>query len=494
MAIVTFRLGSDAVATAISQHVASLRILRSEFAICDKVLVVSGGLERRYWPQLSLGAEHVLLPGLGIDCPVTQLFYQPIRRGSREYRVLPRRIWAKAEKLATRLTAIVKRHDVGLLVVENVNSLPYNICAAIALVLMSERLRLPVLNICHDFYWEHRSGTRARLFVNGHLPEVFGLLDLLCPWRSVHWSQATTTFASKSRLLNRGWKSTEVDVLPYVIGLPPLPSHPSPNSSLLVERERKVSRLWPEAFRLANVRACRISAQGRAVPRGTMNLFVILAPCKISSGKRLHLTIRLLQLLLRHHQVQTHLRVRGLRPLLVVAGPRYDAPEPNSFMSRVDRSVRTLFGDPLIPKNLLQGLSILFLCGVPRSAGRSGSGAVTMDTLYGSADIVVLTSARETWGLPILEAAAFGVPTITTSYVREYKRLFREVTAELTLGVISGNALQRPALPRGIINGFLRARSRRYITRRNRASVRRNWSPSSLRRKLAKCLRRSLVQ
>jgi hypothetical protein len=86
------------------------------------------------------------------------------------------------------------------LVVVNVNSLPHNVCASIAVVLAAERRTLPVLNVCHNGYWEHGEGARAALLANCHRRDLFAVVRAVSPWHSPRWYHAAPTRAGARRI------------------------------------------------------------------------------------------------------------------------------------------------------------------------------------------------------------------------------------------------------------------------------------------------------
>ncbi len=126
-------------------------------------------------------------------------FGRRLERGSPLYNKLIRRFWEAVLELCERLGRVVEANDIQLLYLVNVNSNPGNPALALATVLISEHLRVPVINNCHDFYWEsgHSEidrevlglprGPRDHFFTNVHVGEVFSLIEVLYPWDARSW-------------------------------------------------------------------------------------------------------------------------------------------------------------------------------------------------------------------------------------------------------------------------------------------------------------------
>ena len=57
-----------------------------------------------------------------------------------------------------------------------------------------------------------------------------------------------------------------------------------------------------------------------------------------------------------------------------------------------------------------------------------------MAGLYHDADVVLMTSDRESYGLPILEAAASGTPLLCVPYEADHREIYDEIVAGLVIG------------------------------------------------------------
>jgi glycosyltransferase involved in cell wall biosynthesis len=487
IALITFRLSTDGVARVIASHIKALRTIRAELPdMLDRIILISGGVDPRYWRRNVLGDRQVTVPALGLKCPTTAAFYSPLKRNNKRYRTLPARIWRLSNALVRRLEKAIHAENVGYLMIHNVNSLPYNIVGALALVMVSERLHLTVLNVCHDFFWEHKGGTRSRLFTNQRLPEVFALVKLLCPWDSRDWFTISTTSATREWLIKRRFKDTTLGVLPYVTAVPNQTTMPPADKVKLITRfNQHLTQINPDAFSLRRKIPFRVSLDPHACMSSIP--YVLLVPVKIAGGKRIELALQVLQCLLRTQAFQKLIdEDRTIN--FMCAGAVYDIPENEVYHATLREAVQKLFADSRIPLRYRQSVSLYFLLGVP--SDESGCRGITMGTLYKASDAVVFTSARETWGLPILESAAWGKPLIVTPFERPYRTVFATVTRGLRLLRITPRNIRSGKTPTAVVKGLLDSNILNDSARNNRHVVRKHWTDTALSLRLSRILKR----
>ncbi len=108
-------------------------------------------------------------------------FYEKLERGSEVYNSLITRFWSQVLGIVEKLAIYIEDHNIGLLYLLNTNSNPGNVSEALAFVLISELMEIPVINNNHDFYWEFgnseidlkekglKPGPRYHFFKNYHL-------------------------------------------------------------------------------------------------------------------------------------------------------------------------------------------------------------------------------------------------------------------------------------------------------------------------------------
>jgi hypothetical protein len=145
--------------------------------------------------------QHVIQEMTGFDdWPFYRDFYfNRLERGSEAYNALIRKLWNQTLVIVEKLGQVVEKNNIGLLYVVNVCSNPGNVALALAMVLVSGFLKIPVINNNHDFYWEggmcrserqkqgSKKGPRDLFFTNCHLGEVFAIIEMLFPWQSRTW-------------------------------------------------------------------------------------------------------------------------------------------------------------------------------------------------------------------------------------------------------------------------------------------------------------------
>ena len=112
-------------------------------------------------------------------------YFTRLERGSETYNALILKLWDQTLTIVEKLGKYIEENSINLLYVINVCSNPGNVALALATVLISEFLDIPVINNNHDFYWEggmckaerekskSKPGPRDFFFTNCHLGEVF---------------------------------------------------------------------------------------------------------------------------------------------------------------------------------------------------------------------------------------------------------------------------------------------------------------------------------
>lgn len=485
----TFRISVDGVASTLSDHVNALRRLKENGMIeFSKVVLMCAELDMRFWNSHDLCDSLHLIPQIGLNCAISSNFYSHVNSTSSRLNQLAQNIWEKAHFIARKMKRIIKEEGIGLLIVENVNSLPYNICASLGIVLAAEELKLPVINVCHDFYWEHKHGTRCRLFANSGNPDMFGLLKILCPWSSPYWIHATTTQTARTWLINRGWEESDVEVLPHaVIENIRVPKTILDSKPAIVDL---INRLPITALHEMNL---TYSEPVRVVHPNFIHLtrnkipYVILIPTKISSGKRIDSALCFLNNILEDREFQTYLENTGRFLCVIVSGPIYDVPENNDYINVMYEQLLKIYMNTSIPITVLNELMFLFPMGI--SPINSTADSLSMDALYQESDVALFFSSRETFGLPIIESAAFGTPLIITPYDGIHREIYNEVTEGLLLSEVQRSEIINKPLPQSV-QCLLLDDTLREVTRKNNSeTVHRRFSQERLQFHLLKIIK-----
>jgi len=201
IAFITFDIGIDGVTMEIAKYAEALRL----FLGSPKIHYIAGHFEEF--------SDHVIDPtdtwhtleivqGFDNWPSYRDFFSHKFDRGGPLYNELIGRLWSEVLSICEQLAAIIEENDIRLLYLVNTNSNPGNVSLALATVLVSEHLGIPVVNNCHDFYWEDGAsaverevagtsrGQRDHFFTNSHVGEFFSVIEMLYPWESRSWVTA----------------------------------------------------------------------------------------------------------------------------------------------------------------------------------------------------------------------------------------------------------------------------------------------------------------
>ena len=101
-------------------------------------------------------AKHVIAEMAAFDYwgLYKDFFFHKLRRGNKKYNELIGKFWNETLTITEKLGHYIEENNIRVLYLINTNSNPGNVSLALALVLLSEYLHLPVINNNHDFYWE----------------------------------------------------------------------------------------------------------------------------------------------------------------------------------------------------------------------------------------------------------------------------------------------------------------------------------------------------
>ncbi len=123
-------------------------------------------------------------------------FLTKFERGSEVYNKTIVLFWKQVKQIAIDFAEYIEKNNIGLLYLLNICSNPGNVSLCMATVLVSEFFGIPVINNCHDYYWEGGNsefdkksmnlleGPRDFFFKNSHVGEFFSQIEMLYPWES----------------------------------------------------------------------------------------------------------------------------------------------------------------------------------------------------------------------------------------------------------------------------------------------------------------------
>lgn len=512
--LVTFHCSVDGVTVEIGKYAEALQRILPE----SQLYLITGRFDVRAEPIVGPKVECHVLPGVDgfSDWHLYRdFFHRRMERGSPLYNSLILALWDDVLVLAERLGRLIERCDIRLLYVINVNSNPGNVALALALVLISEHMRIPVIANNHDFYWEGGAarqegegpaGPRNHFFTNSHLGEVFSIVQMIYPWVARTWISANINRRQSAQLVRRfGHNPANVTELGTAVNTAlyaPL------NRPRRVEVLRQLSCLLRGSRKrlVANSVAAVLHQNPLAADRRQPLLLaaremrnvdfvrdnvILLQPTRIIKRKRIETNFRVISRLFSDAEfLNAFQHSPNLKLTLLVSGPVADENERyylkllrdfGRCVSRLPESVR----DRVFFALLFSGMD-------HPGFRKQFDGPFTIADLYGVASLVVLPSETEGRGLPIMESAACGVSIMTRRYDPE--DVFAEVVGEHLarderLEVISFRNRIAPAHITSVKEHLLQPLRFRAAAAHNRRVVEDRYAMESLARDFESCLR-----
>ena len=514
--LVTFHCSVDGVTVEIAKYAEAMRHVLPE----PQLHMITGRFDVRAEPIVGPRVERHVLPeidGFADWHLYRDFFHRRMERGSPLYNSLILGLWDDVLVLAERLGRLIERCDIRLLYVINVNSNPGNVALALAMVLISEHMRIPVIANNHDFYWEggaarqkegsgSPAGPRDHFFTNSHLGEVFSIIQMIYPWVARTWISANISRNQSAQLVRRfGHNPANVAELGTAVNTALYAPLDRPRR---VEVLRQLSSLLRGSRKRLGANSCAAIlrknpvAADRPQPlllavREMRNVdfvrdnVILLQPTRIIRRKKIETNFRIISRLFSDAEfINAFQDSPNLKLTLLVTGPV--AGENDRYFLRLlrdfDRCVSRL------PESVRDRVFFaLLFSGIDYPGFRKQfDQPCTIADLYGVASLVVLPSETEGRGLPIIESAACGVPIMTRRYDPE--DVFAEVIGEHLarnerLEVTSFRNRITPALITSVKEHLLHPLRFRAATAHNRQVVEDRWSMESLARDFESCCR-----
>lgn len=381
-------------------------------------------------------------------------YFTKLERGSPVYNALIKKFWKQTLVIVEKLGRYIEDQGINLLYVINVCSNPGNVAYALALVLISEYLKIPVINNNHDFYWEgglclsdreksgKRPGPRDFFFTNCHLGEVFSIIEMLYPWQSRTWMNVNINRKQSEHLIRLNGHNpanvmeigTAVDTSLYT------KTDKRKNINTFIQLEEILSRygkqlsaycvedvLRKNLVEQKNPRPVLIGEHTGRVDRFIKENIILLQPTRIISRKRIETTFYLLLKIFHEEEMIRRFRKTAhMKMTLIITGPI--ASGHYAYFRKLIERFRNLL-DELDPE--LKGrVYLAFLFGeLDREAFKKQyKKPAGIAELYNISSLVLLPSKTEGRGLPILEATACGTPIFCRRY--EPEEVYSQVIGE----------------------------------------------------------------
>lgn len=372
-------------------------------------------------------------------------FHTKLERGSRVYNNLILKFWNEVLVISEKLGKYIERRNIKLLFIVNICSNPGNVSFALANVLVSEIMGIPVICNNHDFYWEGgnreidirekglEKGPRDFFFTNSHIGEFFSIIEILFPWESRSWLSVNINQRQSDHLIEKnGHNPANIDLIGTAIDTE---EYKNPSKRIKINTyyqfEKILSRYENTLIgysvkdvienRLvikSNPRPILIGNKTNAKANFLAENVIFLQPTRIIARKRIETGFRLInKMLLNKEIIEKFRETEHLKITLLVTGPIANG--QFSYFNKILKKFSELLRS--IDKDLKEKIYLAFLFSEldKEKFLKRFKNPVGIPELYNVASLVLLPSETEGRGLPIIEAAACGVPIFCSRYYPE---------------------------------------------------------------------------
>ena len=382
-------------------------------------------------------------------------FFTHLERGSKEYNELIIKFWKETQQIVKDLGNYIVANNIQLLYLINVCSNPGNVSLALAVTLLSEYLKIPVINNSHDFYWEGGNkeinkkvyhlpdGPRDFFFKNAHVGEFFSIIEMLYPWDSRIWMHVNINKQQTERLIKiNGINPANVTEIGTAVDTNEYQNTTKRKKiSTFYQFEKTLSRYHDTLISYSvkdvmesnlvspeNIRPILVGARKTKPLQKFLNENIIfLQPTRIIARKRIEIGFNLVKKLFDEEEFYIRFKeTKNLKLTLLITGPiaagHFDY--FNQLLKRFQQLLTEL--EPQIRNKVF--LAFLFSELDKKSFKEKFEEPVGIPELYNIASLVLLPSKTEGRGLPIIEATACGTPIFCSRYYPE--NVYSEVIGE----------------------------------------------------------------
>jgi glycosyltransferase involved in cell wall biosynthesis len=409
---------------------------------------IAGKIQSKSVPFIQADDRQKVIPELAgfDDWELYQDFYfNKLDRGSHTYNELIQKLWQQTLVIIEKLGRYIEEEGIKLFFVINVCSNPGNVAFALALVLLSEFLKIPVINNNHDFYWEggknkierekegSKQGPRDFFFTNDHLGEFFSIIELLFPWQARHWIQVNINSGQSENLIRlKGHNPVNVMEIGTAVNTRQFTKNDKrKNINAFLQLEKMLSRYQAKLVSyspedvlergLVEEHAPRpilIGAGTQAVSRFITENIILLQPTRIIARKRIETSFDLLLKMFHEDEMLERFRKTAhLKMTLLITGPI--ATGQHAYYKKLVAKFGTLLNEAAPDLRGRVYLALLFGELDRVSFKERFSIPAGIADLYNISSLVLLPSKTEGRGLPIIEATACGTPIFCRRYQPE---------------------------------------------------------------------------
>jgi len=369
-------------------------------------------------------------------------FQTKLQRGSTEYNQLIGDFWAQTKRIAKNLAQYIEKSKIDLLYLINTNSNPGNVSLSLAIILVSEYMGIPVINNNHDFYWEggaslidietgkQKNGPRDFFFTNYHLGEFFTIIQVCFPWEARHWMNININKEQSEHLiLNDGHNPFNVREIGTAIDIEKFNKISKGRKEEAFFQLRQIFSRYSKTLITystqdvlstglvseKNPRPILIGAKTRRIEEFISENIVFLQPTRIVGRKRIEVSFRLIEKLLKYDRfVHRFIENPGLKLTILVSGP-IPSGQYGYFLELIKRFKILLEALPdFVRLNVFLGFT--FGETDKKIFKQKNPNPIGLTELYSISSLILLPSKTEGRGLPIIEAAAAGVPIFCRRY------------------------------------------------------------------------------
>ena len=448
-----------------------------------------------------------------------QFFKIKMERGSETYNELIGKFWKEVLVLVKKLGGYIEDQNISVLYLINVCSNPGNVSLALAVVLISEYLGIPVINNNHDFYWEGgnreidikkkglKRGPRDFFFHNSHVGEFFSLIEMLYPWESRSWMNININRIQQNHLINiKGHNpanvaliGTAVDTKTHQMSKRDIIKAFMQVSSIFANKKDTIT-VHTAARHTKSERSLKPILLGYKTIRKfdfVNNNIVFLQPTRVISRKSIELNFKLVKRLFSFDSFyEKFITNSQLKLSLIVSGP---IPHGQlNYYEELKNDFKNFLED--LPQQFKSRVLLGFLFSEfdKNEFKKKYKKPLDIEQLYDVASLILLPSQTEGRGLPIIEAAACGTPIFCRQY--EPREVYDEVIGRhldesMRLRVLEFKGSKIPKqLVEKICDHVFYPQNRMVDVTHNRNVINRRYSLESLREKMIYILKRMKMQ
>lgn len=446
-------------------------------------------------------------------------FNVKMERGSATYNSLIGKFWKEVLVLVKKLGTYIEENDISMLYLINVCSNPGNVSLALATVLISEYLGIPVINNNHDFYWEGgnrdveikkkglKKGPRDFFFHNAHVGEFFSIIETVYPWESRSWMNVNINKIQQSHLIdvnghnpaNVALLGTAVDTKMHQMSKRDIIKAFMQVSTIFANKKETIT-VHTAAHHTDSERSLKPILLGYKTIRNfdfVNNNIVFLQPTRVISRKSIEINFKLIKRLFAYDSfAEKFITNPQLKLSLIVSGPIPHGQQ--NYYHDLKKDFEKFLND--LPKDYRNRVLLGFLFSEfdKNEFKKRYKNPLDIEKLYDVASLILLPSQTEGRGLPIIEAAACGTPIFCRQY--EPRQVYDEVIGRhldesLRLNVLEFKGSKVPKkLAERICDHVFYPQNRMVDVTHNRTVINKRYSIEALQKNMQYILERMHLQ